>query len=283
MSKRQANSTLEKGKQKTLGTYPKNNSISQNSGFANGLMLTLIIGFISGSIFTVAYLVLNISKHTFIIQQKRRKYMIKTIYLVRHSMTGVNIENYKDYKIVPWKEYNTNMVLSVKGEQSAKKLCEIAELKDIEELYASSSPRAIATAKYLSENQNISIKLDNRINEINFGVEYISELPEDFNYQMFNNKSLRFAKGETLEELDTRITNFINEKLDNDSNKIVIVLHGIILLSYLGTIAEETFDGKGFKISFNGKEILNGNPSAPDIYKITYVNKEVVGVERIVI
>lgn len=196
-------------------------------------------------------------------------------------MTGVNIENYKDYKNVLWDEYNTNMVLSVDGEKKAKKLCDVEELKNIDELYASSSPRAIATAKYLSEKQNIPIKLDNRINERNFGVNYISELPEDFTYQMFNNKDLRFAKGETLTELDTRATEFINEKLESNSDKIAIVMHGIILLSYLGTIADEKYDGKKFNITFNGKEILNGNPSAPDIYKITFEDKKVIAIERI--
>lgn len=206
---------------------------------------------------------------------------MKTIYLIRHSMTGVNIENYKDFKVVPWEEYNTNMILSVDGEEKAKKLCSVTELKDIDELYASSSPRAIATAKYISSEKNLPIKLDNRINERDFGVKYISELPEDFNYQMFNDKSLRFKNGETLDELDIRMTDFINEKLDGNSNKIIIVLHGIILLSYLGSIADETFDGRNFNITFKGKDILNGNLTAPDIYKITYEDKEAVDIERI--
>lgn len=206
---------------------------------------------------------------------------MKTIYLIRHSMTGVNIENYKDFKVVPWEEYNINMILSVDGEEKAKKLCDVMELNDVEEIYASSSPRAIATAKYISCKKNIPIKLDKRINERDFGVKYISELPEDFNYQMFNDKSLRFKNGETLEELDVRMTEFINEKLDSDSNKIIIVLHGIILLSYLGSIADETFDGRNFNITFKGKEILNGNLTAPDIYKITFEDKNVIDIERI--
>lgn len=206
---------------------------------------------------------------------------MKTIYLIRHSMTGVNIKNYADYTTVPWEEYNRNMILSVDGEEKAKKLCDVEELKNIDELYASNSPRAIATAKYLSNKINIPIILDDRINERDFGVTYINELPDDFNYQMFNNKDLRFAKGETLNELDARIQDFINEKLDSNVEKIAITLHGIILLSYLGSIAKETFNGKSFNITFNGKEILNGNPSAPDIYKITFEDKKVIDIERI--
>ena len=206
---------------------------------------------------------------------------MKVIYLIRHSNTGVNIKNYVDYKNVLWDEYNRNMVLSVDGEKKAKSLCSVKELQDIEEIYASNSPRAIATAKYMSEEKHIPIKLDNRINERNFGVKYISELPDNFNYLMFNNKDLRLSNGETLNEVDKRFINFINEKLDNSSNKIAIFLHGIILLSYLGTIANETFDGRKFKIIFNNNIILDVNLSAPDIYKITYDNKQVVEIKRI--
>lgn len=206
---------------------------------------------------------------------------MKVIYLIRHSMTGVNIQNYENYENVLWEEYNKNMILSVQGEERAKKICDIEEINNIDELYTSNSARAIATAKYISEKNNIPIILDNRINERDFGVDYISELPKDFNYQMFNNKDLRFAKGETLNELDARIKEFINEKLDSNIQSIAIVMHGIILLSYLGSIAEEKFDGKTFNIAFNGKEILNGTPSAPDIYKITYENKKVIDIERI--
>ena len=209
--------------------------------------------------------------------------MEKIIYLIRHSKTGVNIANYTDYKTVPWEEYNTNMILSVKGEEDAKKLCNVKELRNIDELYASSSPRAIATAKYLSEEISLPIKLDKRIDERHFGIKYISELPANFNYQMFNNKDLRLKNGETLNELDRRMTDFINEKLDGASNRIAIVLHGIILLSYLGCFADETYDGEKFKIIFNGKEILTGTPTAPDIYKITYDNKKVVNLERLII
>ena len=107
----------------------------------------------------------------------------------------------------------------------------------------------------------------------------ISKSP--YYYLMFNNKDLRLGNGETLNEVDKRFINFINEKLDDSSNNIAIFLHGIILLSYLGVIANETFDGKKFEIEFNGKNILNGNLSAPDIYQITYDNKKVIKIERI--
>lgn len=76
---------------------------------------------------------------------------MKIIYLIRHSAPFVEIDNYSDRESVLWEEYNKNMILSPLGEENAKKLCNVSELKDIDEIYASNSSRAIETAKYLAE------------------------------------------------------------------------------------------------------------------------------------
>ena len=63
---KQVSKSLEKGRQKTLGTYPKNHSTSQKNGFVDRLMLALLGGFVLGVVCTVGYLVLNMGKYTFI-------------------------------------------------------------------------------------------------------------------------------------------------------------------------------------------------------------------------
>lgn len=55
--------------------------------------------------------------------------------------------------------------------------------------------------------------------------------------------------------------------LKTDYQKIVIVLHGITLLSYLETVCQNfKFDGKNFDIKFNNKIILKGVPKNPSKY-----------------
>lgn len=54
------------GKQKKLGTYPKQKL--QNSGFVNGLLFTLLFGMASGAIVTMSYILSNIDKYTFMIK-----------------------------------------------------------------------------------------------------------------------------------------------------------------------------------------------------------------------
>lgn len=54
------------GKQKRMGTYPKQKL--QNSGFASGLLFTLLFGMASGAILTISYILSNIDKYTFMIK-----------------------------------------------------------------------------------------------------------------------------------------------------------------------------------------------------------------------
>ena len=157
------------------------------------------------------------------------------------------------------------------------------ELKNIDEIYASNSSRAIETAKYLAETNNIKIKFDERINEREFGVKYIKDLPVDFTKLSFEDKKFKIADGESLYEVDKRFSSFINDLLNGDNNKIVIVMHGIILLLYLKTICNHfEFDGRNFNISCNGKLILDGIPKNPSIYKIGFDdNNNITNIEYV--
>ncbi len=207
---------------------------------------------------------------------------MKTIYLIKHSGPFVDIENYSDYKNVLWEDYNRNMILSVEAEEKAKLLCNIEELKEVDEIYASDSVRAIATAKYLAAFNNIKVKLDDRINERKFGIEYLRDLPEDFNKKSFEDKCFKLENGESFNEVDMRFIRFINEIMNNDCEKVVIVLHGLILLSYLETLCEFKFDGNSFKIIYREKVILDGNPKSPDVYKFTFDDKHtLIDIENI--
>ena len=196
---------------------------------------------------------------------------MKNIYLIRHSAPFVDIDNYSDYENVLWDEYNKNMILSVEGEENAKKLCNIKELQNVCEIYASNSFRAIATAKYISELNGLKIKLDDRINEREFGVNYLRELPEQFTEKSFEDNYFKTKNGESLNELNNRFTNFIDELVCSEKNDVAVVIHGIIFLSYLQSISSSfEYDGKEFKILFKDKIILDGKLKSPDVFKLEF-------------
>lgn len=58
---------------------------------------------------------------------------------------------------------NEQNPLSDKGEILAQELSKIAELKNIDVLYSSNYVRAISTAKYIAEKNNIKINIDERL------------------------------------------------------------------------------------------------------------------------
>lgn len=85
------------------------------------------------------------------------------IYLIRHSeqlkMKGSYL-SVEDEQIK-----NEKIILSIEGERKAKKFSEREELKNIDVLYSSNYVRAIATAKYIADNNNIDINVDERLGE----------------------------------------------------------------------------------------------------------------------
>lgn len=203
---------------------------------------------------------------------------MKTIYLIRHSGPFVEIENYDKEK---WNDFNRNMILSSVGEEKARNLISIKELHNIKKIYSSDSARAIGTAKYLAEFNDTKIIIDKRINERDFGIEYLSDLPDNFVLNQFLNKDLKYKNGESLSEVSKRFENFINEFLMSDNEKAILFIHGIVLMNYLSEFCNFSFDGNSFNLSYNNKNIINEKMNNPDIFKIVYDNEKVIAVDRL--
>lgn len=207
--------------------------------------------------------------------------MKQVIYLIRHSSPFIEIDNYSDYNNVSWHDYNRNMILSVLGEKKASELIKIDELNGIKDIYSSDSFRAIATAKYLSEANNTKIKLDERINERDFGVDYLNQLPDDFTKKSFDDKNFKVFNGESLNEMDKRFNDFIEELLNSDKDKSIIVIHGIMLLSFLQNNCDFKYDKTTITVKYNNKAIVENKPKSPGVYKITYVDKKIIDIDVI--
>ena len=207
--------------------------------------------------------------------------MKKTIYLIRHSSPFIEIDNYSDYNNVSWHDYNRNMILSVLGEKKASELIKIDELNGIKDIYSSDSFRAIATAKYLSEANNTKIKLDERINERDFGVDYLNQLPDDFTKKSFDDKNFKVFNGESLNDMDKRFNDFIEELLNSDKDKSIIVIHGIMLLSFFQNNCDFEYDENTITVKYNNKTIVENKPKSPGVYKITYVDKKIIDIDVI--
>ena len=84
------------------------------------------------------------------------------IYLIRHS-EQLRIES----KVKKEKSQiaNEKIILSVEGEKKAKELSQLKELNNLDVLWCSNYVRSIATAKYISDKNNLKINIDENFNE----------------------------------------------------------------------------------------------------------------------
>lgn len=85
------------------------------------------------------------------------------IYLIRHSEQLRINGSYESSESEQLK--NEKIILTIEGEKKAQVLSEREELNNIDVLYSSNYTRAISTAKYIADKNNIEINIDERLGE----------------------------------------------------------------------------------------------------------------------
>ena len=152
------------------------------------------------------------------------------IYLIRHAETleenGIRNTN-EDYQIINEKE-----ILSVYGEEKSKKLSGNIELSNIDVIWSSSYTRAKATAKYIANHNNLSINLDSNLNERKLGdLKELGEFMKDKrtrdpSQEQLIDRKFKTSNGESAEDTNKRMTNFLNKILkEYEGKRIVLVSH----------------------------------------------------------
>ena len=205
------------------------------------------------------------------------------IYLLRHSQPFRKLlgeYNSSDVEQVR----NVKNVLSVYGEKLAREISERKELKNIDVIYSSHYVRAMCTAKYIAENNNIKLNVDERLGERKFGVNDISELPSDFFEEQFRNWDYKLEKGESANEVSKRMNEVLLEIINNNKDKtIAIVSHGTAISAMLKTwcnilLNEET---KLIELYFNDKLVFDGNWNCPELFELEFDNNNLISISNI--
>ncbi len=199
-----------------------------------------------------------------------------TIYLLRHSQPFRKLLG----------EYNANEVeqirneknpLSVEGEKLAKELSEREELQNIDVIYSSHYVRTMCTAKYIAENNNIKLNVDERLGERKFGVDDMSELPKTYFEDQFRNWDYKLDNGESTNEVSKRMNEILLEILnDNKGKTIAVVSHGTAISTMLKTwcnviLNENT---KLIEFYFNNNLVFDGNWNCPELFKLEFSEKD---------
>lgn len=207
--------------------------------------------------------------------------MNTVVYLVRHADTidekGIRNTNETSQMI------NEKEILSIKGEEDSKSLSQNEELKNIDVIWCSSYTRAKQTAKYIASENDLVINFDYRLSERKLGnLDEIAAFMKDKKTRDPSQEQLLYPKfktsdGESAEDTNKRMKNFLNEVLEKYKNKrITIVSHGGSIKFLLLNWCEVN---ENVMLEYKGKEL---NIISPCLLKLTFKDKYLVNLEQIV-
>ena len=197
-----------------------------------------------------------------------------TVYFMRHSETlkPKNIKNDDTLQL-----QNEKWVLTVNGDNIAKKKSQLEELQNFNYVYSSNYVRAISTAKYFTDNE---VRIDERFGERKFGVNNWSELPSDFGEKQFKDFDYKLEKGESINEVILREEKALTEILKTHrEEKVLIVGHSTALASLFSKWCEIKYTGP---YKYNGVEFFDGKWNYCETFKLEFDdNNNLVNIENI--
>ena len=190
------------------------------------------------------------------------------VYLIRHAETvtenGIRNTNEDSQSI------NEKEILSVEGEEQAKRLSENKELQNLNVIWSSNYTRAKATAKYISNVNNLPLNLDSDLGERKLG--NLKELGK-----FMKDRTFRTSDGESAEQTRERMNKFFAKILKEYCGKrIAVVSHGGSIKFFLLNWCKVN---KDVKLVYNNEKVLN--IKSPCLLKLTFSGNELIELEQI--
>lgn len=201
-----------------------------------------------------------------------------TIYLMRHSIALKNINN--DCNNDSLQLQNEKMPLSIEGEELASNISKESELQNIDVVISSNYVRAMSTAKYISNANNVNLIVNSAFGERKFGINSWDELPTDFGLRQNNDENYKVGDGESQKEVRERVYKALMDVIDKYKDKrIVIVSHGSAILWLLKQWCNVNLKNKC--ITFNDKLIIYDNIFNCTTFKLEFDDNKLVNIDKV--
>ena len=203
-----------------------------------------------------------------------------TLYLIRHSIKEKNygIFDNSDTKQIK----DEKRILSCEGEEQALLLSKNPELQNLDEVWASNYVRAIQTAKYICENNNLAINISSLFDERHYGTFEGNSSKEEFWIGQFKDNNLKNQDGESGTEVRNRMDAKITEIIKHNKDKrIAIVCHNACILFYLLKYCklENAELNKRLTISFKDKVLIkDGIMKSPSMMKLVFDEDKLIDI-----
>lgn len=200
-----------------------------------------------------------------------------TVYICRHS---VPFKEHRGKELNSLDKLTINMMspLSVLGEKKAERLSEY--LKNIDVVWSSNYSRAMSTAKYIAYKNDLKVNVDERLGERIHGNLDNVDIKEFYNNQMVY-EDYKLDNGESRIEVTKRMLDSLYEILEENNNKnIFICSHSTSIIFLLMKWCTIDYDNK--VLNYNNKFLFDFmNWNAPELFKLTFDNKELINIEHI--
>lgn len=201
-----------------------------------------------------------------------------TIYLMRHSIALKNINN--DYNNESLQLQNEKMPLSIEGEELASNISKESELQNIDVVISSNYVRAMSTAKYISNANNVNLIVNSAFGERKFGINSWDELPSGFELRQNDDENYKIGDGESQKEVRERVYKALMKVIDEYKDKrIVIVSHGSAILWLLKQWCNVNLIEK--YITFKDKVILEDNVFNCTTFKLEFDDNKLVNIDKV--
>ena len=165
--------------------------------------------------------------------------IMSRLLLVRHGETELNsAERYWGH---------SDIKLSALGVRQAERLRDRLAAQKIDVVYSSDLQRAWATAKTIASGHQLEVITCAELREINFGkleglnFEEISQLFPEFTakWRVQRSTDIEFPGGESLNELNNRVSNFVGRlKKRKADETVLVVAHAGVLRSLICQLME---------------------------------------------
>ena len=148
--------------------------------------------------------------------------MNTTVYLIRHSVRLKErlIEKYNTVQNDTIKSEKS--ILSPEGEKRAEILSNEKELQNLDVLYASNCVRTLQTAKYIMEKQNLTINIDERLDERRTG-KSIPMTRQEWLENQYLNPEFKTEGGESQLDVRKRFNEAFNELIEENREKRIAI------------------------------------------------------------
>ena len=148
--------------------------------------------------------------------------MSTIIYFLRHSEPTNknninNISNHDNAQVT-----NEKSFLSVSGEKRAEKLSKLEELSNIDSVYCSNYVRALETAKYILEDQNLKVTIDDRLDERRVGQDN-SSIIKNWYVLQYKDENYKTVGGESQKEVRDRFNEAFEEIIKMNKGKRIAI------------------------------------------------------------